>query len=198
MNAIEIPPRVFKRAKPITRVSSAQYERGARRPGVSCVTSEHCYDRRPRTEHAPRNRTRGARTQHHDVQAEYRASAPGQIVRCKPMPHYNAIAAEAMLAGWPIAYRADVFTHDRNACDRLDASTPFLWVLRDNGSDLYPVGWVDGVGHDAAHMAESVPEIVGRDRCRLYTWDGSRLREHETPERCAAALRELAEKGDRR
>lgn len=64
------------------------------------------------------------------------------------------------------------------------------------GSHLFPIGVRDGVGHDAAHFAVSCPETFGSERCKVYTWDGARLREHRTPENAADAARELAARKD--
>jgi hypothetical protein len=118
-------------------------------------------------------------------------TAPNTGARCTPAPHYEALLAEAARVGWPQEYRRDVLVHDRNHCARLDPATPFVWVLRTMGSHLFPIGVRDGVGHGAAHFAVSCPETFGTERCRVYTWDGSRLTEHRTPERAAEVAGEL-------
>jgi hypothetical protein len=188
----EIPPRLLRSAKPITAIVSPDYERGApyNRPGRSCAGgSGYCRSREPRNAHASSAYT--GRSPSRGLTANYESTAPGQCVRVKPMPHFDAIVAEAERVGWPRDYRADLFVHDRAALDKREPSVPFLWVLRDSGSSLFFVGERDGVGHDAAHFATSVPEIFGAPSCRLYTWDGTRLHAHRTPETAADAVRVL-------
>jgi hypothetical protein len=118
-------------------------------------------------------------------------SAPNAGAQCAARPHYVAIETEAQRVGWPVAYKRDLYVHDRNALARLPRRVPFVFVLRDNGTHLFPVGERDGVGHDAAHFAVSCPDCFGRERCRVYTWDGARLRQHATPEDAADAARDL-------
>jgi hypothetical protein len=115
----------------------------------------------------------------------------GGTARCKAAPHWDAILAEAERVGWPVKYRRDLYVHDRAYLNQLDPSIPFVWILREHGTHLNDVTYVDGVGHDAVHFAESVPRIFSSERCRVYTWDGRYLRKHQTPETAADAIRVL-------
>jgi len=115
----------------------------------------------------------------------------GGDARCAPLPHWDAIVAESQRTGLPTSYRRDLYVHDRNHLARLDPARPFLWVLRKGGTHLVTASFVDGAGHGAAYFATSIPKIFSCDRPRVYTWDGRDLREHETPEGAADAMREL-------
>jgi hypothetical protein len=99
--------------------------------------------------------------------------------------------AEAERVGWPVQYRCDLYVHDREYLNQLDPSIPFVWILRESGTHLNDVTYVDGVGHDAVHFAESVPRIFTPHECLIYTWDGRYLHKHQTPETAADAIRVL-------
>ena len=88
----------------------------------------------------------------------------GGSARCTPVPHWDAILEEAERVGWPLNYRRDLYVHDRTELGRIDPSVPFLWVLREGGTHLYEVTYVDGVGHHAVHFAESIPQIFPSER----------------------------------
>jgi hypothetical protein len=115
----------------------------------------------------------------------------GGAAQCTPTPHWEAIVKEAERVGWPRDYRRDLYVHDRAHLGQLDPSEPFVWILRENGTHLFSASYVDGVGQDAVHFATSTPQIFAPYVCRIYTWDGLRLREHKTPEHAAEAMREL-------
>ena len=118
-------------------------------------------------------------------------TAPNTGAQCMARPHYAAIVVEAERVGWPTGYRRDLYVHDRNACARLPADVPFVFVLRENGTHLFPVTYRDGAGHGAPHFAVPCPAIFRYERSRVYTWDGSRLTAHRTPEAAAERAREL-------
>jgi hypothetical protein len=70
-----------------------------------------------------------------------------------------------------------------------------LWVLRELGTHLYAV--TDrpiGRNGERAEYAWTVVRSIARtfDRCRFYTWDGTRLREHRDADTATDAVRELA------
>lgn len=117
----------------------------------------------------------------------------GGSVRCVPAPHFDAIVAEAQRVGWPLAYRRDLFVCDRRFLARVPADVPFVFMLRECGTCLY-LATTDRI--DDYHYAWDAPRFVsktfGADRVRYYTWDGSRLREHRTPETAAEATRAVA------
>ena len=169
MNASpDLPARLFRRTARVTLNRSAPWE------NPTIQTSDYC-----RASGAGADAWPGIDT------------APNTAARCTPAPHYEAILAEAARVGWPTAYRRDLLVHDRNILGRLDPATPFVFVLRDKGTHVFPVKERDGVGHGASHFAVSCPDTFGRDHCKVYTWDGARLREHETPETAAERAGEL-------
>lgn len=117
----------------------------------------------------------------------------GGTVRINSMRHFDAIVAECASAGWPTDYRRDVFVHDRAMLAFVPPEVPLVWILRDYGSCLY-LCTTDRI--DAKNFAWDAPHFCassfGANRCRFYTWDGERLREHRSAETCADAARELA------
>jgi hypothetical protein len=115
----------------------------------------------------------------------------GGAARCVAAPHWDAVLKEAERVGWPLKYRRDLYVHDRATLGMLDPSVPFVWLLREHGTHLSEVTYVDGVGHDAAHFAESVPQIFRPQVCHVYTWDGRYLHRHQTPATAAHAVRML-------
>jgi len=122
----------------------------------------------------------------------------GGVERCRPAPHWDAILAEAEKRGLPKAYRRDLYVHDRAHAAQLDSAEPFLWILRENGTHLLPLDYVDGVKHDIVHFAVSIPKIFASEELHVYVWDGRYLKEHRTPEDAADALRTMKKRKARR
>lgn len=51
---------------------------------------------------------------------------------------FHLLLAEAAQVGWPRAFCSDLFLHDRETLEQNPDET-MIWILRDNGTHLYPV-----------------------------------------------------------
>lgn len=121
-----------------------------------------------------------------------RCDDAGGWARCLERPHWDALRAESYRVGWPHAYRRDVFLVDYSALQALPSRVPFLWVLRECGSGLYPLT-MPTRGETPWGAARSQRDAFGATRCRFYTWDGARLTEHRDAEEAAQAGYALAQ-----
>jgi hypothetical protein len=98
---------------------------------------------------------------------------------------FEALYAEANVVGWPVAYTSDLF-RDWQATQREGDSAPFVWVLRDHGTELLWLPTKTDLGRPfAVEWAKAV-----RDQhpdARWYVWSGRSLRP-ASPGRAIAAL----------
>lgn len=130
-------------------------------------------------------------------------SAPAKKAVLCTHPAFAALCAIA--EGKLQAYSDDLFVHDANFLNRLEASTPFVWLVRQCGTHLFvttgneaPAKGHYGKAH-TANLASSLAEQVDAGFCdpresRGYAyWDGSRLRVVQT----IATLAELAREDER-
>lgn len=100
---------------------------------------------------------------------------------------YTALKAEADAVGWPLAYTSDLF-RDWQATQRRGAGQPFVWVLREHGTDLL---WLEGApGPDRAFAVawgRALADARHGTAHRWYVWSGRTLRP-VAPDRALEAL----------
>jgi len=58
----------------------------------------------------------------------------------------SAIAESKRNEGYLSAYANDLHVHDRATLERAEPTQRFLWILRENGTALFPIA----IGHDSA------------------------------------------------
>ena len=94
---------------------------------------------------------------------------------------YRAIKSEAQDKGWPVIYKGDITTHDRQVLAKKTAPERFVWVLRECGTELLRYGQPG-----ALMWAKAVAKY--HPTARWYTYNGSLQ-----PTTAADALTELGQ-----
>jgi hypothetical protein len=110
-------------------------------------------------------------------------------------PRLQAMLAEAARTGWPERFENDLYRHDLGILEA-HPGEPMVWILRDNGTNLFPVH-ADSSG--AAHYARAVlrywsgedklnfiPELAERPRFYLVGLKG--IQETTAAEAAAAIV----------
>ncbi len=69
--------------------------------------------------------------------------------------------------GWPRMYKVDLVKHDRNRLEELDLSQPFVWVLRELGTFLVPLG-----GYSDVLYLHTIQKAFSYSDPKWYAWDG--------------------------
>lgn len=88
---------------------------------------------------------------------------------------YDALVDEAALIGWPLNFKGDLFTHDRERLERKDAPEAFGWVLRPCGTYLLdPAMKGRCLRQYESFLTREVPLESG-DAPRYYIWTGETL-----------------------
>jgi hypothetical protein len=101
------------------------------------------------------------------------------------MRHLTAILATANAIGWPTETPSDLEV-DRETCEGLDPSEPFLWILGANGTAF--------IVPNARRGGYASDQLVIRARRKFggapgfFWWDGVRLEELGCAEEACAVL----------
>lgn len=116
-------------------------------------------------------------------------------------PRLKMMLSEAASSGWPKAYTDDLYRHDVERLSQYP-ETPMLWILRENGTHLYPLEC--DTAHEATYYREVIRYWSGdhklnmancdEDRARYYIVNCDRLL-RVTSEDAAASLHARAAKG---
>jgi hypothetical protein len=112
------------------------------------------------------------------------------------LPHYEALAREAMKVGWPLRFKTDLTTHDRAFLEKRDPSLPFAWVLAEAAT--YMAAFTPGPNGDTCATERFLRAVESlREPARYYFWSGTELREVSSVSALCTLLDE-AEQADRR
>lgn len=112
--------------------------------------------------------------------------------RRKPMdpPAYAAMRAESRRLRLPRRFRTDLTRHDRQLLRKLRADAQFVWILREDGTHLWTVDFVDGAGNTAAELIRYAADTW--PSARFYLWDGGSLLSMDSSAVAAERTEELA------
>lgn len=89
------------------------------------------------------------------------------------LPHFEALVAEANRLGLTRASITDLAVHDRAFLEERDPVLPFVWLVREGGTDIVDAVWRDAAGHTAVDFARWVTELG--TPTHVYFWDGTLL-----------------------
>ncbi len=69
--------------------------------------------------------------------------------------------------GWPELYSGDLHNHDLKQLGEIDLDKPFVWTLRQLGTELTPIIY----GTDVWHL-DILNKVFGYSSPKWYAWDG--------------------------
>ncbi len=107
---------------------------------------------------------------------------------------YAALLATSERTGFPLRFRTDLTTHDRGALSRSVDPGPFLWVLREDGTNIVFPGTRDGAGHRAPEFPRFISEAFQGIGIAIlwFWWDGRALIPVSGPEEASDLLAQHA------
>ncbi|MCA9189833.1 MAG: hypothetical protein KDA99_29620 [Planctomycetales bacterium] len=87
---------------------------------------------------------------------------------------YQLLLAEAARLGWPRGFCNDLYLHDRRKLEDYRDNHEMIWVLRENGTHLYPV-LCESAG-EARYYRQVIEYWSGDDKLNQASNDADRAR----------------------